>query len=493
MQGMARIALSLIVCFWLYASLIDEPEAASFKWLADSALQAQLHAPSQQSQPINWQERRTDYFSILYAPGDSHVDTYVGFVDDVYEELAVIFSHNTAPPITIRLYPTQEAYFQATPQAAQYPGVVAHANSQRRELVVVLPLTARQSEIEVENNIRHELTHLIASELSGNRLNIAFQEGIAQYVEHPAGELETRIALLERAYQNNQLLKWSEMNDRDTVYSNPEIGYPQALSMVAFLMERDGLKGFHTFLNASERSSGYRSALERAYGDSADALEQEWLGWLPDYIAGGYKRNAINSYDLSVARDLLQQARYNEAQLELEQAIAWLERNSDGSEGMQAVLDEAGKLLSQSVRGQEAEQAALDARSALESNDYQRSSELVERAQDAYADVGDLRQNEVLATFAERAQRGLQAIAELDRAIDAARSVRYPSARAAANQAASEFDALGDLERASQARALIQSLDQRQNILGIVLLSIGAVGALASLFGPWRWREAEVW
>jgi|HigsolmetaAR202D_1030399.scaffolds.fasta_scaffold00562_17 hypothetical protein len=493
MHGMARITLSLIICFWLYANLIPVSEAASFKWLPDTHLQAQVLKPSQQSQTIDWQERRTDYFSILYAPGDSHVDTYADFVDDIYEELAVIFSHRTDPPITIRLYPTQEAYFQATPQAAQYPGVVAHANSQRRELVVVLPLTARQSEIEVENNIRHELTHLIASELSGNRLNIAFQEGIAQYVEHPAGELETRITLLERAYQDNQLFKWSEMNDRDTVYSNPEIGYPQALSMVAFLMERYGLKGFHSFLSASERSSGYRSALERAYGVSADTLEQEWLNWLPDYIAGGYKRNAINSYDLSVARELLQQARYSDAQLELEQAIAWLERNSNDSESMLAVLDEAQRLLRQSIRGQEAEQAALAARSALEANDYERSSELVKQAQEAYAEIGDQRQNEVLATFAERAERGLQAIAELDRAITAARSVRYPSARAAAKQAASEFDALGDFDRALQARILIRSLDQRQQILGVVLVSIGAVGALASIFGPWRWREAEVW
>jgi hypothetical protein len=277
------------------------------------------------AQDSEWLERRTERFAILYVDGDeATAESYAGFVDSLYDEISAIFGHRTKTPVMLRLYPTLERYQEANPLARGLTGVVAHADYRRHELVVILSETARQNGEEIQNNVRHELTHLVAAELSEDRLNVGFQEGLASYVERPAPELETRIASLQHAYDQNQLLAWSDLDDRDVVYRNPQIGYPQSMSVVAFLVERYSFAKLREFLAITARSSGYRSALERAYGVTPDELERQWLDWLPGYLAGGYKRNALTAYDLSGAEALLRQGRYDEAKNELETAIEWL-------------------------------------------------------------------------------------------------------------------------------------------------------------------------
>lgn len=450
-------------------------------------------APAQQTTP--WREQRTKYFAILYAPTDEATAAqYAGFADGIYDELATLFSYQPEAPITLRLFPTVESYLDVNPQARNTPGIVAHADFRKREVVVVLPQTASQSAIEVENNIRHELTHLIAADLSDNRLNTGFQEAVAQYVEHPAGELETRVALLQRAVDAGALLKWSDTDSREAIYSSPEVGYPQMLSIAAFLVQRNGFATLRDFLAVSARSSGYRSALERAYGVGADTLEQEWVQWLPSYLAGGYRQSAVSSYDLAHAAQLLAQGRYAEAQAELERALDWLSKNAQAP-GLDAaaVEGEARGLLDQSQRGQAAEQAAADARAALEQGAYERAEQLVNEARAAYDALGDVRQREVLAAFAERARRGVAANALLAQAYGEAQRLQYTQARASAERAAAELDALGDSGRATEARALQRALDSRQTLLGFTLLAIGLGGVAGSLIGRWRMREAALW
>ncbi len=138
------------------------------------------------AQSVDWQEHRTLLFTILYPSGaEAIADQYAQFVDSTYDEAAAIWDYRTAPPIVLRIYPTMELYYEANPIAARLPGVVAHAHTGRREISVAIPQTAGQSPEEITNNVRHELTHIIAADLSGGRLTTPWQEGIAQFVEHP--------------------------------------------------------------------------------------------------------------------------------------------------------------------------------------------------------------------------------------------------------------------------------------------------------------------
>jgi hypothetical protein len=441
------------------------------------------------AQESDWRERPTEHFAILYVDGDQATsERYAGFVDAIYDEVAAIFGHRTSTPITLRLYPTLARYQDANPLARGLTGVVAHADFRRHELVVVLPQTQAQTPEEVKNNVRHELTHLVAAELSDDRLNVGFQEGLAQYVERPAPELETRIKLLQRAFDQDRLLPWADLDDRNIVYQNAEVSYPESLSIAAFLVERYSFAKMREFLTITARSSGYRSALERTYAATPDELERQWRDWLPSYLAGGYKRNALTAYDLTGAEALLRQGRYAEAKTELQTAIEWL-RTTEQSD----VLQQAEELLLRGEAGLRAEALAGDARAALEAGEYDRAGDLVAQARRAYADLGDARQDAVLAAYAQRVERGRQAAASLEQALTLARSLRYPQARTVADQAAAAYLSLGDRARAEQALTLRAFLDQRQTLLGATLLLLGLVGAGASAVRRLTVKEAEAW
>lgn len=449
-------------------------------------------APAAAQEDGQWRERDTAYFTILYAPGSAvEAERYAVWVDEIYDELATIFSFRTAAPLTLRLFTTSEDYYQVNPAARNVPGVVAHADFRRRELVVIVERTAQQTEEEVRNNIRHELTHIIAADLSGNRLNTGFQEGVAQYMERLSGEIERRVEGLRQARDAGRLLPWSAFDDRQQVYGAPEVGYPQSLSMVAFLVEREGFARLREFLTVSARSSGYRSALERTYGASPAALEAEWLDWLPSYLAGGYRVSALTAYDLGFARELVVQGNYAAAEEELRQALEWLGRQADTQPP--EVMAEASSLLARSQDGMRAEQLAESARQALERADYERAGALVADARLLYGELDDTRQAEVLAIYEERAARGVRATEALAQADAMARALRYPQARAAADAAAAEFAALGDAVRLDNAVGLRATLDQRQRLVGLGMLALGAVGIVFSLMARIFARPTEVW
>lgn len=454
-----------------------------------AAMVAMLLPHAAFAQTTEWRELRTRSFAILYAAGDEDTaQTYAGFADAIYDETSAIFGHQVATPISLRLYPTWDSYVAVNPLAAGLQGIVAHADYQRHEVVVVVSQTARQSETEVQNNVRHELTHIVASDLSGNRLNVLFQEGVAQYVEHAAPELETRVSLLRRATANDALMRWSDLDDRQMFYDHSEVSYPQSLSITAFLIEKYTFATFRSFLTTSASSTGYRSALERTYGIPADQLEKAWRDWLPEYLAGGYRRNAISAYDLSHAQQLLGEARYTEAADELTQALAWL-RTTDQS----AVAGQAESLLERAKQGQQALALASDARAKLEAGDYAGAALATQQAQQAYAGLGDTMQDAVLGEYAARASRGQAAQSALAQAGALADGLRYPEARAAADRAAAEFAALGNSASAQQALLMRATLDQYQSWLGLGLLVLGALGVMASIWRRLAVVEADAW
>src|SRR5688572_2059774 len=106
-----------------------------------------------QAQGSDWSERRTQRFAILYTSGDdATAEQYADFVDSIYDEITAIFGHRTATPIKLRLYPSLERYYEANPLARNMPGIVAHADFRRHEVVVVVPQTASQTLDEIQNN-----------------------------------------------------------------------------------------------------------------------------------------------------------------------------------------------------------------------------------------------------------------------------------------------------------------------------------------------------
>lgn len=413
-----------------------------------------------------WVEQRTTNFLIIYTPDDATIaDRYAPIIDDLYNELSTIFDFRPVTPLTLRLYPNSNAYFAANPAARNVPGVIAHADFRRREVVVIVERARLQDEVAQLNNLRHELTHIFAAELSDGKLNVGLQEGIAQYMELPGPDRDGKLAILRALWQRNELWPWAVLDDRNAIYGQPELSYPQTWSIVTFLIERDGFDRFRQFLTTLAESSGYRLAITDVYGVSTTTLEAEWRTWLPGFLQIEADQMRTVSIDLEPVQQLIAAGDYEAALREAERL------RTIADEETQPTL---AALQAQAQTGLRANQLTVAARTALLQGEYEQAERLIGQAEQAYREIGDQRQMTILAEYRARVARGLQASEALRRASEQARQFDLAGASANAETAAREFAALGDEVRRDNALALRRSLAAQQRTIAVALLFLGA-------------------
>jgi len=423
------------------------------------------------AQSTEWRERRTAHFAILYPVGtEQDAQEYAQFVDSVYEEVSAIFSYRTPPPVVLRIYPTMELYYQANPLAQQLPGVVAHAHTGRREISIALPQTADQPPDQIVNNVRHELTHIIAADLSGGKLSTVFQEGIAQYVEHPSAELEAKMQLMRQLLADDRLLSWNELNQPGVAYADPRIGYPQSYTMVAFLIQRNGFATFRSFIEQTKTSSGYRRALEVAYNVGADQLEQEWEAQLVSFVTDGYRRRAAGALDVTQAEALLARGDYGTAVQQLEAALSTLNRAEQPAQ-----YEQVQQLLRRANNGQRATTLATEARSALERGDYTAAQRAAQEGRILLDALGQTMQVQVMDQYLALASNGLSAQQELVQANTELQTLRFPSARARLIAAYGAFTRLGDEHGAARARLSLMTIQRAETAFALSLVVLAAM------------------
>lgn len=423
------------------------------------------------AQQADWREQRTAKFAILFPSGsESEAAAYAQFIDGVYDEVSAVFSYQTPPPVILRIYPTMELYYQANPLAAQIPGVVAHAHTGRREISVALPQTAGQSQDQIVNNVRHELTHIIAADLSGGKLTTAFQEGIAQYIEHPSAELDTKMQLMQQVVAADRLLPWRELNQPGVAYSDPRVGYPESYTIVAFLIKRNGFATFRTFIDATKTSSGYRSALESAYGVGADQLEQEWRAQLDEFVTTGYRNRGVGAFDLSQAEALIARGDYEQAITQLQGGLNTLRATGD-----QTLISQAEDLLARANNGQRATSLAGEARTALERGDYRAARQNATEARDLLNALGLAAQMQVAEQYIKLAEDGLAAQAELQAATGDLQTLRVTQARSRLAAAYQTFTRLGDETSAAQVQTSLMRIRRMETLAGMALIVLAAL------------------
>ncbi len=430
---------------------------------------------SANAQRQTWQERRTKNFAILY-PSDSTAqaaaEEYATFVDSVYDEVSAVFGYRTPPPVVLRVYPTMELYIQANPLAAQLPGVVAHAHTGRREISIALPQTVGQPHDQIVNNVRHELTHVIAADLSGDKLTTAFQEGIAQYLEHPSAELDSKMQLMQQAVAAGKVLSWRELNRPGVAYADPRISYPQSYTIVAFLIERNGFATFRNFLDSVRTSSGYRSALAAAYGVSADQLEREWRDQLVDFVNGGYRARAMGALDLSQAEALIAKGEYDAAVQQLQAALGTL-----GGEDRTGLAEQARQMLKQATAAQRATVLASTAREALTRGSYEEARVAAQEGRQVLNAIGQPAQMQVMDQYAQLAAEGLDAQRSLASARNNLVTLRVGTARQELTAAYRTFTRLGDAYHAGIAQSSLVRIQRTETGVAVVLVLLAALVA----------------
>ncbi len=423
-------------------------------------------APSRiDAQAPQWLERQTTYIAVLYPAGsEAEAARYAGFVDALYEETTAQLGYQPAPPLTLRIYPTMDVYRQVNPLAESIEGIVAHAHTGRREISIAVPQTVGLSDEEIRNNVRHELTHIIAAELSGGQLSVMWQEGIAQYVERPAPQLEWKSRLLRQAVDARTVLSWRQLDAPDVMYRNPALGYPQSWSIVSFLIQRDGMPTFVQFLEAMQTASGYSTALQQTYGVSADTLETEWRAQLDAWIDGGWRIQTTPALDRTSIQQALDAGRYAEAQTAAAAALA------GGNDPALATLRDLA------AQGVEADAAFAAARVALLAGDYRIAASETERARGLFSSLNRPDLTPLLDEYANRAREGQRAYALLEIARTDLRSLRLSAGRRNVEQAAIIFATLGDQQGRAAAQTLLDTLNNRVRLAGVGLLVLVVLG-----------------
>lgn len=431
------------------------------------------------AQDAQWRERRTTNFAVLYPDGSSaQAEQYAQFIDGVYDEVSAIFGYRTPPPVILRIYPTMELYQRINPLAAQIPGVVGHANTGRREISIALPQTEGQTQDQIVNNVRHELTHIISADLSGDKLTTAFQEGIAQFIEHPSAELDTKMQLMQQVIAANRVLLWRDLNQPGVAYSDPRIGYPESYTIVAFLIERNGFATFKNFIEQTKTSSGYRGALEAAYNVSADQLEQEWRAQLDTFVNGAYRKRAAGAFDLTQAEALIARGDYASAVTQLESALSTLDPTSQGELSRQTE-----QLLKRATDGQQAQELATQARTALERGDYAAAQKAASDGGALLNQLGQPAQMQVMQQYGKLATDGATAQQQLGQAGAALRTLRIGTAQNLLAEAYRTFTRLGDEQGAAAAEGSLRTIQRAERIV-----AVGSV-ILAALILAWNVRR----
>ena len=441
---------------------------------------AYAQGPDSEADFIDWQELKTEKFIIVYADsvfgvanfdcacGIEEAQRYAAFMDQVYTDLSVVFGVELKTPINLRLFPTEETYYEVNPLARQLTGVIAHALNSREEIAVALPRAKNLTDEEIINNMRHELTHFFASFLSDGKLKAGFQEGIAQYLEKPTDRANYDPALLKLAFEEGRLLTWSELDESQAVYSDPQVAYPQTLSVVSFLVDRYTFPTFVEFIKATATEPGYRSALQTAYGKSADELEAEWLAYLPEYFDGRWQINAIYAYDLTRVTELVNKAAYTDAETELTEIIALLE-----STHQPETLAEAELLLARAHQGQAAGALADEARQGLQAGNYSLAIERGNAAITAYEELGYRERIPEIQVYIHRAELGQGALDQLSRGERLLTSFRFLEAENQIHEATVLLQSLDNQAGATQGQALLVKSAWQQSLLAYSLLVVG--------------------
>jgi hypothetical protein len=425
-----------------------------------------------------WQRRDTAYFTIYYTAAETEaLDRYAAVVDGLYEYVAAAFDHGPTPPVPLRLYPTTRAYASANPIARYVEGVVAHADTDVGEIGIAVDRVDRAGPQMLRDTVRHELMHLALTELSAGRLPIGFQEGIAQYAEKEATDRRRIAESLRTAERQGQLLSWDALNDQSRFLRRMNVAYPEALSMVSFLVDRYGLGSLKRFVRELAREEQpVPQALEAVYGQPADALETAWRDNLPSYYSGGWESNLLRTLDLADARARFTAGEYAEAQPLFEQAQRLhvdLEQPARAAEA-EAYLDRIALAL-------DAADLADRGRARLVDHDYGEARALLAAADKRYGEAGDARWRPALVEPLAQAERGAAAGDELVAAQTLVAGWRYAEGRTRSAEAAALYQAIGDGDGVQRAQALRADADVQQSRLALLLLGGGTLALLGLL------------
>lgn len=199
-----------------------------------------------------------------------------------------------------------QAEFNAPITVAFIPRVLGHGGFTNQEISVSY-LDRNYTGDATEMILRHELTHVLDSQLGGDLRPTILVEGLAVYISGGHFKLESLMPRAAVLLDNDQYIPFEDLID--DFYSTPhEIGYMEAGALVEFLVETWGWENFSTFYrdihaapDEGSQSIAMEIALQKHFNLSLGALERRFLETLksqptsPESIQD--VRLTVNYYD----------------------------------------------------------------------------------------------------------------------------------------------------------------------------------------------------
>jgi len=123
----------------------------------------------------------------------------------------------------------------------------------------------------------HEYTHYVLDIRTGGNYTRWFSEGLAQLMEYNILSYEW---LENGSSLKNPLYSLKEMDSSFDSLPNQALAYRQALSMVSYLEELQGMEGINTLIDRLAEGSPFYQALQDVYGVDKINMVQNWEQWI---------------------------------------------------------------------------------------------------------------------------------------------------------------------------------------------------------------------
>jgi hypothetical protein len=197
------------------------------------------------------------------------------------QEIQSVLQISLAEPIRIYIYPSLPDLQSALRLAGRnWIGASAHPNVG----VVLLAISpSEKSLLGIENDIPHELTHILLHRMMGpqgyTNLPTWLIEGLASYFEQRP---EATYALsLQRAYEENRTIPIAQLCGAFPMgYERAILAYAESQSIVTYLKRRYGWSQLRALLNAYGDGLGCGEGVTQTLGKDIITLDREWRVWL---------------------------------------------------------------------------------------------------------------------------------------------------------------------------------------------------------------------
>lgn len=167
------------------------------------------------------------------------------------------------------------------------PRVLGHGGFASREIYISF-LDRNYAGNDLQQVLRHEIAHILDSELGGEFRPTIFVEGLAVYLSgghfKPEPLMERAASLIDLGWY----LPLAPLAD-DFYFQQHEIGYLEAGALIEFMVETWGYEAFDDFYRAIDRlpdrshSELIDNALQQHFGLGFDQLEAQFIAALKDY------------------------------------------------------------------------------------------------------------------------------------------------------------------------------------------------------------------